>query len=315
MMNEKIEILMAVYNGEKFVEEQINSILNQTYSQLHLIIRDNSSEDNTVKIIEKMIHSNPGRITLLISPTNVGVIGNFGALMHSAKAKYVMFSDADDVWHSDKVSRTFTKFKELENAYGNKKPLLVHTDLTVVNRQLDSIHHSFWQYSNLDPINGHSLNRLLVQHLITGCTVMVNRPLLDLAIPVPEQVVMHDWWLGLIASAFGHIGIVDAPTLLYRQHGSNDTGAKKYGIASCLKRFLNAKAREKASNNIQRRYKQAQVLFERHKDLLSPQQKDLITGFLKSEKASFFNKFYLKRKYGLFRQGFWRNLSDFLPLK
>lgn len=312
-MSYQIDVLMAVYNGEKYIEEQITSILNQTYQNLHLFIRDNASEDSTVNIIEKLMEQNPDRITLLCSLENVGVIGNFSALMEQSHADYVMFSDADDVWQLDKVEKTVAKLNELEKMHGKDKPLLVHTDLSVVNGQLKPLHPSFWKYSHIKPHKGHTLNRLIVQNVVTGCTVLVNRPLLNLALPIPESIVMHDWWLALIASAFGQIGTVDEPTMLYRQHGSNDTGAKKFSIVSSLKRHLNKKEQQKISLTKPKRFKQAQELLQRYKQLLNPKQIILLSDFVLMEKASFFKKRYLMTKHKFLKHGFARNVASFLP--
>jgi glycosyltransferase involved in cell wall biosynthesis len=312
-MSYQIDVLMAVFNGEKYIEEQITSILNQTYQNLHLIIRDNASEDSTVNIIERLIEGNPDRITLLCSLKNVGVIGNFSALMEQSHADYVMFSDADDVWQLDKVEKTVAELNELEKKFGKDNPLLVHTDLTVVNGQLKPLHPSFWKYSHIKPQKGDALNRLLVQNVVTGCTMLVNRPLLNLALPIPESIVMHDWWLALIASAFGHIGTVDEPTMLYRQHGSNDTGAKKFSIVSSLKRHLNKKEQQKISLSKPKRFKQAQELLQRYKKLLSQEQITLLTDFVLMEKASFLKKRYLMTKHKFLKHGFARNVVSFLP--
>lgn len=304
---------MAVYNGEKFIKEQIESILNQNHPHFHLIIRDNASQDSTVSIVHEIQNKHPGRITLLRSPNNVGVIGNFAALMHHSQADYVMFSDADDVWHQDKVAKTFAKFKAMEGMHGKTTPLLVHTDLSVANRQLDVVHPSFWKFSHLNTSTGHALNRLLVQNVITGCTVMVNRSLLNLAMPIPENVIMHDWWLGLIASACGAIGTVDHSTMLYRQHGSNDTGAKRYGFVPYIRRVLNTKERQKISENVKKRFKQARHLLERHSNLLTRDQKLLLEAYIRLESASFFHKRYLTARHRFYKQGFLRNVMEFFP--
>jgi glycosyltransferase involved in cell wall biosynthesis len=310
----KIEVLMAVYNGEKFIAEQLHSILNQTEKDLHIIIRDNFSEDNTVKIVQNIAKAYPDRITLICSPQNDGVIGNFAALMQKSQAKYIMFSDADDTWHKDKVEKTFAKFNKLEKLYGKETPLLVHTDLIVTDRDLNPTAPSFWKFSHLNIDQGHALNRLLVQNVITGCTVMVNRALLEAAMPIPEGIVMHDWWLGLNASGLGHVGTVSEATMLYRQHGGNDTGAKKYGVISYFKRALDKKQKKKISENIQKRFNQAKALLEKHKANLKPNQIATLEAFIKMQNASFFQKRYLMAKYGLYKHGFLRNTIEFLPL-
>lgn len=308
-----IQILLAVYNGELYIEEQVASILGQSYSDTHLIIRDNCSTDQTVSIVEKLSAQNPGKITLLCSKTNDGVIGNFAKLAEYSTASYVMFSDADDVWQKDKILKSFLKMQEMEQKYGAKHPLLVHTDLTVVTRDLKIIHPSFWNYSKLNPEKGSTLSRQLVQNGITGCTTLVNRSLLDLALPFPETIVMHDWWLGLIAASLGRIGHISTPTMLYRQHGNNDTGAKKYGMLSFWQRLKNPKEKEKIRANLYKKYEQASILKMRHEGKLSLRQKHLLDIFISLENSSFFFKRYATFKYRLFKQGLLRNFLEFLP--
>lgn len=305
-----IQILLAVYNGEKFIEEQISSIMLQSYSDIHLVLRDNHSSDKTVQIIESLSLKYPGKISLIKSSKNDGVIGNFAKLAEYSTAPYIMFSDADDIWHKDKVLKSILKMKELEKKQGEKCPLLVHTDLTVVDRDLNVIHPSFWRYSKLNPLKGSSLARQLVQNSITGCTTMVNRPLLDLALPFPESIVMHDWWLGLIAASIGKIEAISEPTMLYRQHGNNDTGAKKYGLKSFLKRM---KEKEKVRNNLEKKFAQACELKIRLSSKLSSHQQQLLDKFISLKNTSFWAKRYAIFKNGFYKQGFLRNVIEFMP--
>lgn len=306
----QIDILLAVYNGEKFVSDQIHSILNQSFSSHRLLIRDNASEDNTCQIIQEIASKHEGRVSLTPSTTNDGVIGNFHALMKQAKAPYIMFSDADDVWLPEKIAKTMHLMKDLERKYGVDTPFLVHTDLTVVDRQLNVIHPSFRHYSHLQSHN-HELPRQLVQNAITGCTVLINQSLLKLALPLPSEIVMHDWWLGLVASLMGKIGFLDEPTMLYRQHGGNDTGAKKYGFLSYYNRWSQPKEREKLISNRIKRFRQAEELLTRFENCSNPDQKELLKAYLECEKASFFKKRHNMIKHGFFKCGFLRNLAEF----
>jgi glycosyltransferase involved in cell wall biosynthesis len=259
MKNKKIDVLMAVFNGEKYIRQQVESILNQTYKNIHLSIRDNCSEDRTREIVSELIIQYPNQITLLPSFQNVGIIGNFSALIDQAKADYIMLSDSDDVWLPEKIAKTMKKMEELEARYEAGTPLLVHTDLHVVNENLGIIHPSFWKYCYLNPKLPHTLSRQLIQNQITGCTLMINRALSDIAQPIPQEAIMHDWWLGICTAAFGKSDIVDEPTLLYRQHGKNETGAKRYSFAAYLKVGSNRMMREKAIQAETMAFRQAQT--------------------------------------------------------
>ncbi|MFI5342694.1 MAG: glycosyltransferase family 2 protein [Chlamydiales bacterium] len=303
---QKILVLLAAYNSQKYIEEQLLSILNQTHNQIHLLVSDDCSKDHTVDLIQQIDKKNPGRITLLTSTVNRGIIGNFSTLMQHADADYIMFSDGDDVWLPRKVEQTLAKMVELEQSSDKKLPLLVHTDLAVVDRNLLTIHPSFWRYTHLSPHRHQTLNRQMAQNVITGCTIMVNRALLELARPLPAGIMMHDWWLGLVALAFGRVGIVSESTMLYRQHGGNDTGAKKYGIVPFLKRVCQ---KNKVLKNVNR-YSQAQLFLDCYQDRLHSDQLQAIQAFLHKEQVGFLSRFYLICKYRFFKHGFLRNLHN-----
>lgn len=303
--NQKILILLAAYNSQKYIEEQLFSILNQTHNQIHLLVSDDCSNDRTVDLIQQIDKKHPGLITLLTSTSNRGIIGNFSTLIQHADADYIMFSDADDVWLPRKVEQTLAKMVELEQSSGKKMPLLVHTDLAVVDQNLLTIDPSFWRYTHLSPHLHSTLNRQMAQNVMTGCTVMVNRALLELARPLPAGIMMHDWWLGLVALAFGRVGIVRESTMLYRQHGRNDTGAKKYGMVPFLKRIFQKNKVTRSANP----YSQVQLFLERYRDRLHSDQLQAIQAFLQKERAGFLSRIYLTCKYGFFKHGFLRNLK------
>jgi hypothetical protein len=121
----------------------------------------------------------------------------------NSDAKYFMFCDQDDVWNQDKVELTLQKMYEMEKLYKNT-PILVHTDLEVVDENLHTINPSFMKLQNLDE-KKNRLNNLLIQNTITGCTVMINRDLAKLCLPMSSNAIVHDWWVGLVAGYFGKI--------------------------------------------------------------------------------------------------------------
>ncbi len=311
-MDGYVDILMAVYNGERFLNEQIASIVKQSHRNIHLTIRDDASTDNTLKIIQEARQQHPDLISCIQSKQNQGLLQNFSQLMEHSQGPYVMLCDQDDVWHEDKVHLTLSKMREAERNYGKNVPLLIHTDLKVVDQSLKSIHPSFWSYCQLNPAKGLTLNRLLAQNTITGCTLMANRALIKLALPIPKECIMHDWWFGLVAAAFGKVAIVPEATMLYRQHGGNDTGAKKYGLLSYVKRFYTSSTRQKMEQNYRQRYIQASVFLDRYNSLLKPEQKKLFEIFLQTEKASTPKKAFWIHRYNLRKQGLLRQLHDIL---
>lgn len=310
MKEETVDILLATCNGFSFIASQLDSILSQSYKNIRLIIRDDVSEDSTRKILETYANRFPHIITLLPPDIKLGVKGNFSFLMEHSTAQYIMFADQDDLWDHSKVSRTFEKMKELEARYSLETPLLVHTDLTVVDRDLNDLSPSFWQYSGIAPAYAQSLNRLLMQNVVTGCTMMINRPLLQLAHPIPEQAAMHDWWIALVAAAFGQIEELPQSTLLYRQHGKNTLGAQKFLSWNSLKRVL-----EKLRTPEDAKHAHAQELLSRYSYRLDENQVMLLQAYGKLAAASYFEKIFLIFKHRFYKIGVLRNIINLLLKK
>ncbi|MDC4203430.1 MAG: glycosyltransferase family 2 protein [Candidatus Manganitrophus sp.] len=228
---------MATYNGEKFIEAQIDSLLNQTYQNWHLMVRDDGSIDQTVYILKTYKKQFPDKISILESKEHLGACLNFGELLKHSTADYVMFCDQDDIWLPEKIKVSFNGILHLEDKYGKEKPLLLFTDLTVVDKDLTVMAKSFWGYEKINPDNT-TVNRLLVQNVVTGCTSIINKKLKSLSVPVPPEAIIHDWWIALVASVFGHTDYNSVPMVLYRQHGQNDVGARKRGLREALKKSI-----------------------------------------------------------------------------
>ena len=168
-MNKTIDILLATYNGETFLEEQIDSLLAQSHHGWRLLVRDDGSSDGTREILENYRSRHPDLIIIIPSDgQNLGVCGNFSHLLEQTDAPYVMFCDQDDVWHHDKIETTLTKMRELERQHGESAPLLIHTDLMVVDAQLTVIGESLWRYQNTEPKRLTKLNRVLMQNFATA---------------------------------------------------------------------------------------------------------------------------------------------------
>lgn len=230
MQSSNVVILLASYEGSAYIREQIDSIRAQTYKDWLLYVRDDGSHDETVTIVNRMAAMDE-RIQLIprSSCTNGGAAANFAALMQLAAGsdgRYFMFADQDDVWVPGKIDMLLDSMGKLEVEGRPEMPALVHSDLEVVDASLQRLHPSFFRYQGIRHQGENALRILFPQNFVTGCTVLFNRPALDLALPVPDDVVMHDWWLALVVAATGQIGFVDRPTVRYRQHGLNQVGAK-----------------------------------------------------------------------------------------
>lgn len=299
-----ITILLATYNGERYLEAQLESLFKQKGWTGKILARDDGSSDRTVEILRKY----PERIEILPTIERLGVVGNFSKLLEYCREPYMMFCDQDDVWKDDKVQVTFDEMKRLEAVHGLEMPLLVHTDLVVVDGSLNEIAPSYWKYACLYPKKSLSLNRLLMQNVVTGCTVMVNQALAKAATPIPPQASMHDWWAALVASAIGKIGYVDQATILYRQHHKNTLGAQSFSLKRGMLKLFSANPEIRAQK--QQAYEQAEAL-KAHISL-NVNEYELTQKFLSLRESNPWNARLTLLRYHLLRQGFIRNAATFL---
>jgi glycosyltransferase involved in cell wall biosynthesis len=238
-----IGILMATYNGEKYLEEQIESIIRQTYENWELWIRDDGSSDKTVEII-KAYAAKDIRINFIDSEgKNLGVLGNFTKLLslqHSCK--YFMFCDQDDIWIPQKIELSLIALNQQEKTYGENLPILVHTDLSMINCKGKTLDKSFFSNQRIYRSHSNPLHELIVENYVTGCTVLFNRPLLEVAMPLPKRAIMHDWWFALIAASTGKLVTLKEITVKYRQHDNNVVGAGKSNTFGLLLGWINLRS-------------------------------------------------------------------------
>ena len=297
----KIDILLATFNGIRFLQEQLNSIFNQSYPEWRLIAGDDGSTDGTLQRIIELSLKNPEKV--LCKPRGVltkGGCANFASLIGESTSQYTMFCDQDDVWLPNKISKTLAAMKLAEQRYGIDAPILIHTDLCVVDERLRPIAQSLWQYRNLSPELGSRLHRLLPQNVITGCTVMINRPLAQIAAPIPKEALMHDWWLALVAALLGHVVYLNEPTLLYRQHRNNAIGAKPWGIKRIWQQMQKPATLQQA---MLRTMSQAQALLDRYRNQISQEQINLIEAYARLPFASKTERIRMVLQNRLFRHG------------
>lgn len=223
MRHEIVSILLATYNGERFLADQLNSILRQTYPHWELLISDDGSIDATWSIIQDFAAAFPDKIKVLPRDgVNRGSVLNFNRLLLAAKvqaASYMMFCDQDDYWLPDKIERSLTAMLALEAERGIQIPLLVHTRFTYVNSDLSVIKNKEGFHARKLPVI--SLPSMLVQNPLYGCTMLFNASLAAIVHCIPPCAENHDFWIALVASAFGGIGYLPESTILYRQHGGN----------------------------------------------------------------------------------------------
>jgi glycosyltransferase involved in cell wall biosynthesis len=232
----KVDIVLATYNGEKYLAQQLDSIIAQTYENWTLFISDDGSMDQTISIIEKYTKIDK-RILLVNRKRQGGVVNNFSKALEFVASKYVMFSDQDDYWLPEKITHLKKIIDNKEKLTGDV-PLLVFSDLIVVDENLKILNQSFFSATGLNPANNLDTRFLLWRSMVYGCTVMFNKSLYDVATPVAPEVTMHDQWFALKASLTGHVLYSEESHVYYRQHANNYVGAKQKSFLGRIKNAL-----------------------------------------------------------------------------
>lgn len=306
-----IDILLPVYNGAKFLPELLESLRCQTCHDFRIMAIDDGSNDDSTDIIAQFLAQNhiPGE--LIHNAANNGIINSINILLEKSTAPYVMFCDQDDVWREDKIEKSLRRMRASEQYHGSHMPVMVFTDMYAADRNMGIISRSCLKYQNLKPENT-TLNRLLLQNVPSGCTLLVNRPLLNVASRIPDNAVMFDHWLALTASAFGRIEFLNEPTLYYRQHGENFTGARRYGWKYFYDKCWNGitHLRERFYANVE----QADAFLERYQNILPPPHAAMIQDFAALKQYGFLRKRWVLIKHRIFKTGFRRNLGTFIVI-
>ena len=237
--NANIAILMATYNGGKFLREQIDSLFAQTYQDWHLYVHDDGSNDNTVDIVQEYIENYPNKITLMDYPPQGGACKNFLSMLEMVDAPYYMFCDQDDVWLSKKIKLEWEIITD-EEIKNPQKPIIVNTDLMVVDAKLIETNPSFWKYSGIYPQFAKEFKDYSALNVATGCTMLLNNSAKKCIKPYCDKTLMHDSWI--LFSVLSHKGILKSiheATVLYRQHENNTLGACNVNERTITNKLMN----------------------------------------------------------------------------
>ena len=304
-----IEILLATHNSEKYLRELMDSLTGQTYRDIRIIASDDGSSDATRAILQEYARRYNIKILENDRPLG-GAKQNFFNLIGHANAEYVMFADHDDVWCPSKAEDTLARMREMEDTHGKDTPILVHTDLEVVDENLHTLAPSMMRSQHLSK-TFIRINKLLAQNYVTGCTVMVNAALAKkVQYKSLDHIVMHDWWLALTASAFGAIGLLDKPTIKYRQHGKNEVGAKYVISAAYVADNLSHTNRQR--ERIQNTYLQAGAFYETYKGELPEEAEKTVRMYAEFISLNKLQKWARMIKYDFFKKGIVRMIGQFI---
>jgi glycosyltransferase involved in cell wall biosynthesis len=301
-----VAIVMATYNGEKYVGEQIDSILASTYQDFELFICDDGSTDNTMSVLQDYEKQYPAKIHVAGNAENLGVIANFLQALVRTTMDYVMFCDQDDFWKPNKIGLTLKRMRHIEGQIGKAAPIAVFTDAVVVDQDLKVLKNSFFRSNHLNP-RKTDLPHILMENKLIGCTVMVNSALRKIfqSYSLPAAAKFHDWWMALIASSMGKIGFVNEGTLLYRQHSGNVVGGASF-FTYCRNRIAAFKNQKEA---IAALIRQAEEFLTIYDAILPEDKKEILRCFVNLDQYNFINKRRVMLHRGYLKTGIIRNIG------
>jgi glycosyltransferase involved in cell wall biosynthesis len=299
---------MATYNGQRFIERQLDSILTQSWTDFRLIIGDDASTDKTPDILSDYAKKFPDKISYIPYEDNVGANANFARLLEVSDADYIMLADQDDIWLPDKIADSMHAMQELEKEFGKDLPLLVTSDLTVIDENENQLHASWKKYVGISQ-KSYSLPHLLIRHAFLGCTLLFNKELLILATPIPLEAGMHDYWLTLVATVLGKIKSLDHSTILYRLHKRNVVGARQYNFSWLMDEWRhNPELIENFQQRILKAYARAFLFYRRYKNSLSSEEEKIFENFIQLKYLPFHKELWNRLKFGFCEQTFSQNL-------
>lgn len=306
----RFHIVLATYNGAKYVREQLDSILANTEKDISIEICDDGSTDGTLAIAEEYAEKYEF-IHVHQNETNLGYVKNFLEGIKRSSSPYIMLCDQDDIWDSDKIERTYEEMKRLEGQTGGKekKPLLVFTDAMNYDSDTGKLLGSFHQNSHLNTDKLDAAH-LFMENKCIGCTVMLNDAILPYLETVPEEIRVHDWWLALICCHFGKISYLSETTLQYRQHSGNMIGGSGF-FDYFRDRVKNLKKQREA---LEKTFLQGAAFQHLFGNRLEGRAGQVAQHFADMKEAGFFRRRWWMLRYGFCKSGFTRNVAMFLIL-
>jgi glycosyltransferase involved in cell wall biosynthesis len=271
----EIDIAVPSYNCAPWIDAFFESVIAQDFTDWRVVARDDASTDGTAARLVWW-QSRLGDRMIIVDGSgarNLGMVGNYDAVLAATSAPFVMFADPDDVWRPGKMVQSQQAMRKAEATAGAAVPVIVCTDAQVVDDEQRPISPSYWKWSRMNPTLGNTLHRLAVESPVLTSTMMVNRALLRLALPLTGCASCPDWWPALVAGAFGRIVYVPERSVLYRRHPTNDS-LDPFGssLVGAVRRILMApgEPRRRVARLIRQFAPQAGAFVDRFRDRLRP---------------------------------------------
>lgn len=313
-----ISIIMGTYNGERFLSEQIASIVAQTRRDWKLFIFDDGSKDETCRIARDYERLYPEKIFFFQNKRNYGAKGNFfQGLGRVAKelemdSDYFAFSDQDDVWYPNKLSLMLSKIEEVEGK--DKRPAVVFSDVEITDKDLNVVGASYYAEAKVK-VDRLDFASLLMENKAIGGTMMVNLSLVlkQMAAETvrggfPEKAKMHDWWFMLLGASLGKIGYVKEVTEAYRQHENNVVGGTSFFSYVKMRLFSLSEIPKRLEEN----FEQAEDFLNFFGEELAKEEREVLKAFLSLREEGFFRKRKILMEHGFYKSGLIRNLALFV---
>ena len=223
--NYTISVAMATYNGESYIKEQLESIICQLDKNDEIVISDDGSTDKTVTIIKSFKDK---RIKLINGPKK-GVKQNFANAISNCSGKYIFLSDQDDIWEKNKVNVVINKMEQ------EKASCIVHDCIVFDSDSKETIYDSFFQYRN----SGNGIIKNIWKNTYIGCCMAFDRKMTKYILPIPNNIEMHDQWIGILCEKYGKSVFINDKLIKYRRHSNNVSEMKHYPLSKMIKnRFL-----------------------------------------------------------------------------
>ena len=319
-------VILCTYNGEKYLEKQIKSIMEQDREDFCLLYSDDGSTDSTKAILQSLQERYGKKMLAFPRSMKSGSPAKHFLSILSALAKgevdienleYIFLADQDDCWFPDKLSKTISVIKEEERKFGESLPILCHTDCSLVNSRGELLAKSYRRYQKL-PGASYRFSRLLLQNHVTGASVGINKALLQYCKEIPAEVKMHDHWLALLANCFGEIQYLPYASYAYRQHGENVLGAKKASVLrECEERLAASKEKDKEDtihSSYRALFAQGRELKRLFGDELLEIKRKVLEAFLSLEGKSRLGKITTMALFGIYPYPLYRGIGAMLFL-
>ncbi|MEO0378623.1 MAG: glycosyltransferase family 2 protein [Pseudomonadota bacterium] len=305
-MSNRIEVLLATYNSADYLQDMLDSLAAQSFDDFHLVVSDDCSSDATVQIVASMSDRFRNPVEIIERQTPSGsASANFAALLAQSRGDYVFLCDHDDLWRPGKIQAALDQIRGAEDHSGVDTPILYHSDLEVIDAQGNTIHPSYWAFKKISADAGRNLPQALVHATVTGCAAAMNRAMVAQLGGIPNDAIMHDWWINLVAAATGQVICDPVAHIGYRIHGNNVSAPREISPLAALGQFDKLK---RARMNFRRRYAQGRALRDHLDGRLSPEKQGQLERFAHIPGVPFGVRQLALVRGGFLWPGVWRNI-------